>query len=531
MKRPSAILIALCAAAGTASAAPAQITILHVNDTHSHLDAWGPKDANLDGTLGGLAKAATVVIAEKTRDPQALFVHGGDFVNGDVFFNEYLGVPELLLLQSLGLDVLAVGNHELQFGPDFLAGVLASAFPNGGVSILGTNLDLTSYPVLGNWITPTVVKQANGVSVGFFALTTPYDPLEQPAPVVIDPDLGSIATNAAADLRAHGAQVVVCVAHLGMALSREVAATAPGIDVIIDAHDHVALATPETVGTTLIVSAGEYYRWVGRLRLSVDAGHVSLVDYALLPVDATVAREPNTKVVVDALELGIEARFGDVYHDPIAWADDPIADDWDPRHAKRDTAIGNLFTDAYREATGTQIAIEAGGFLDEGLPEGTLVPADVFRSMSYGMPVFDPEAGTLVVEPFRLATFRITGADLLAGLELSIYQGGALFPQVSGMRFDFDSSRPALERIVPGTVHVGGRKLDPKRLYTVTANQGLVMFLPRFGIQVQDIQILPETAYGAARALIERRGVIEPEVSGRIRDVADTGRGGRCRLQ
>lgn len=55
----------------------ATVTVLHVNDSHSHLDAVGPKDRHLDGTLGGLAKAATVIAAQKLANPSALFVHGG----------------------------------------------------------------------------------------------------------------------------------------------------------------------------------------------------------------------------------------------------------------------------------------------------------------------------------------------------------------------------------------------------------------------------------------------------------------------
>lgn len=525
---PMLVVVTLGLAVGTASAAPTQITLLHVNDTHSHLAAWGPKDANLDGTLGGLAKAAAVIAGEKARDPHALFVHGGDFMNGDPFFNEYLGVPELQLLESLGLDVLVPGNHEFQFGPDFYAGVLSATWPaGGGVSIVGTNLDLAGYPALGTWISPTVVKDAGGVKVGFFGLTTPFDPLEQPAPVVIRSDLDAVAATAVAQLRAQGAEVVVCLAHLGMDLSRQLAASVPGIDVIVNAHDHVALAQPVQIarpqgGTTFIVSAGSYYRFVGRLRLSVDGAQVSLVDYALVGVDAATPRLPAVQAVVGSLEVGIVARYGDLYHEPLAWADAPIPAESDPRHAKRDTAIGDLFTDAYRRWTGTDLAIEASGFLDEGLPQGTIVGADLFRSMSYGLPQLDPAAGRYIVRPFRLATFRITGAQLLAGLEIALATPGGLFPQVSGVRFDYDSTRPAGQKILVGTVHIGGHRLVPDKLYTATANEGLLLFLPALGVQIQDVTVLPDSAQAAVRELVELRGVLEPATSGRIRDVAAT---------
>src|SRR5512136_270415 len=128
MKRFTIFVLVLGLLLGSPTAcAPQQVTLLHVNDTHSHLAAWGPKDANLDGTLGGLPKAAAIVAEEKATDPNALFVQAGDFMNGDLFFNEHLGVPELVLLKSIGLDALVLGNRDFQFGPDFLKSVLDAA--------------------------------------------------------------------------------------------------------------------------------------------------------------------------------------------------------------------------------------------------------------------------------------------------------------------------------------------------------------------------------------------------------------------
>jgi len=74
-----------------------EITILHVNDSHSHLDATGPKDVNLEGTLGGISKAATLIGTIKATEPNVLLLHAGDFCVGDLFYNMYFGVPELQL--------------------------------------------------------------------------------------------------------------------------------------------------------------------------------------------------------------------------------------------------------------------------------------------------------------------------------------------------------------------------------------------------------------------------------------------------
>ena len=101
------------------------ITVLHVNDSHSHLEAFGPKQADLSGTIGGLAKAATVIAEVRASEPNTLLLHAGDAFHGDLFFNRYFGVPELQILAELGVDAMAVGNHEFDLGPDVLAFVLS----------------------------------------------------------------------------------------------------------------------------------------------------------------------------------------------------------------------------------------------------------------------------------------------------------------------------------------------------------------------------------------------------------------------
>lgn len=526
MKTSFKLIPVLAALLLGAPAGATEITLLHVNDTHSHLAPWGPKDLRLRPMLGGLSKAATIIAAEKAADPSALFIHGGDIMQGDFFFSEYLGVYELRLLQQLGLDVMALGNHEFVLGPDFLTAVLNATWPTGGnFPILSTNLDLTDprVQVLANWVTtdPTLIKDVHGVKVGFFALTTPYDINAIPAPAVLRDDLGDIAEASVAALRGAGAEVVVCIGHLGLDLSEEIAASVPGIDVIVNAHDHVALAIPELVGSTIIVSAGEYYRWVGKLTLDVEDGAVTLAGYDLIDVDRRVPELPEVAAVVSSLEDGIVARYGDVYRHVLALAIGTIPAEADPDRPERDTPIGDLWTDAYRFRTGTDIAVEVDGFLDDPLPNGLVVAADIFRVNSNGLPEIDPAAGTMRVPPFRLATFKLTGAQLIAALEAAIFMGGDVFPQVSGMRFAYDSRKLPGERILLDSVRVNGRRLEPDRLYSVTVNERVLKSLPLLGIPAPvDPVVTAQVGYEAARDLIRARVFLLPCPEGRIRDVA-----------
>lgn len=524
------VLAGLGLAAVPLAAQTAQITLLHVNDTHSHLDAWGPKDGNLDGTLGGIAKAAAIVAAERSLDPYALFVHSGDFMEGDIFFNEYLGVPELQMLRSLGLDAIVLGNHEFRFGPGFLAGVFQGAWsaPAAGVPVLGANLQVPAESPLLPWVGSTLVKEVNGVKVGIFGLTVHDGAMCNPAPVAILPDYVGLAQEKVDVLRAADVRIVIALTHFGMENARLLAENVSGIDVVVNGHDHEALERPETVsrpggGTTFIVSAGEHYRWVGRLRLTYGGGEVGLVDYALIGADADTAPSPTVQATVDALKAGIVAFYGDIYHQPLANALRDITMDWDPDKAKRDTPLGNLITDAYRSWTGTDMAMEPLGFMGDALPEGPVVGADVFRAMSYGNSKTSPRT---FVRPWRLATFQMTGANLLKALETLLHFGGDYFPQVSGLRFQYDSTAGFGRKILLDTVEVGGLPIDPGALYSFTATEQVWGALASLlHIPTENVSILTAYAFDAVRSHVSSRANLIFTTSGRIRDISATPRG------
>jgi 5'-nucleotidase len=190
-----------------------------------------------EGTLGGLAKAATVVATLRAAEPNALFVHAGDLFNGDLYFVAGIGaggapvlsVPEMQLLAGLGLDVMTLGNHEFGVGTDALAQVLGGAFGGGGPSVLTANVDLARAGLTG-LVSPNVVKEIGGVKVGFFGMTA-IDLLSQGAPFLsesfsVEGILG-LAAGQVTELRRQGAEVVIFLSHLGFELDQAVAAASP----------------------------------------------------------------------------------------------------------------------------------------------------------------------------------------------------------------------------------------------------------------------------------------------------------------
>lgn len=512
-----------------AQQAPKHITILHINDTHSHLSPFGTKDRYLDGTIGGYAKLASVLAEQRAKAPSALFVHAGDVFDGSAHFSVELGVAELQLLASLRLDAMVLGNHELGYGPDFLAGVLAAAFPTGApFPIVTTNLDITNTPNLAPFITTAstgFIKVIDGVKIGFFGLTTDKSSA-LPAPAVIEDEtqFARIATESVQALRAQGARVVVALTHIGLDPARALIGKVAGIDVVIGGHDHVLLTQPELVpagggGTTILVEAGEFTKNLGRLELELGDQGVSLVDYESIAIDRGVAPAPAIAPVIRQLEGLVVQRFGDVFHRPLALAIGPLSNNFDPDSPIRDTPVGDLFADAYRAFTGTDIAIEVRGLLDEGLPAGVVVAADIFNTNSTGVPAV--QNGALVMNPNHLATFELTGAALVGVFEATIGSGDLTnFPQVSGMRFDYKSQNPLGHKVVVESVRIHGRPLDPTRVYSVTVNSRVLFALPQLGVPVQNLRDVPDLAFQVVSDAVARRRILFPISDGRMRDLS-----------
>jgi len=512
--------------------APTTITILHVNDTHSHLEAVGPKDANLDGTLGGLAKAATVIATLKASEANALFVHAGDLFNGDAYFAAGIGpggtpalsVPEMQLLAQLGLDVLTLGNHEFGLGTDALAAVLFAAFQGGGPSVLTANVDIGAAGLSG-LVQAGTVKEIGGVRVGFFGMTA-IDFLSQGAPFLpesfsVEGILG-LAAGQVVDLRGQGAEVVIFLSHLGFELDQAIAANVPGIDAVVGGHDHLVLSQPVMVpgpgGKSVpVVQAGEHYKWVGKLTLSVKNGQVALAGYRLVPVDAAVPRLPPVEGVVSDLQAGINLLYGeDLWHSPIAFALTDVAKEAPKGSPLRDSPIGDLVTDALRAKGRTDIGLTVNGFFTEGLTRGRLVRDDAFRIVGDGIDPFGAGLG------FPLYEIRLDGLNLLTALETALAAGGDFFVQVSGMTYVFDSRKPAGSRLV--AAFVGGRPVDPVRIYSATVSLGVVQGLAQFpGVSLAaPPRPLGVSEYAAVRDWMARLKLILYFSHGRVIDVGMT---------
>jgi len=242
-------LVFLLAAMAVAGAISAQdLTVLHLNDTHSHID---PERSGKNMGRGGVIEQAAYIDSVRTADGAAnvLLLHAGDFSQGTSYFTELSGDIEIDVLNAMGFDAVCLGNHEFDNGLD----ELARRLNNLDVPVVCANYDFSSTPLNG-LVEPYVVVEKAGRRIGIIGLLTDLS-------LVVDAAIAEklkyehpaeVAVPWAKYLRdVEHCDLVVCLTHLGYEgedyTDRELAAVSRDIDIIVGGHSHTRLDDFQTV--------------------------------------------------------------------------------------------------------------------------------------------------------------------------------------------------------------------------------------------------------------------------------------------
>jgi 5'-nucleotidase / UDP-sugar diphosphatase len=516
------VLVGMIGILGIFSLASAQVdtfTVLHLNDTHSHLLPYGPKDAFGNWTWGGMARIATLVGMNRMSANKALLLHSGDICLGDFMFQKYLSVAELEIMKSIGYDALELGNHEFDLYPSTLKYVLNEAgFPGAGFPVLCANLDISGDPELGYFVKPYTIKEYGGLKVGIFGLLTETtNQISNPFPVVVLPALAN-ASAWVDTLKAHNCDLIILLSHLGSDYDQLVAASVSGINLIVGGHTHTLISSPIQIGNTLILQAGEFGRYLGKLTLYLNNKTIQSWNYQLQSVDSSVPEEPNLAYVIRNLASGVEAdpRFGPVYTKVIAQAKTEIKKPLGEGLFK-DTPLGNLVSDAFRDKTTTDIAFQPQGFCSQTIYAGRVKGADIFQAIPYG---FDPSSGL----GFKLATFQTDGMSIIHGLEFSVYNLPYVedfFLHCSNLSYVYNSSNPPGSRIDYSSISINGQPLNPYSCYTVAVPDGVVPFLSQIpGFQINNLFLTDYFMYTVVKDFMISHSPVSYYTEGRVIDLA-----------
>ena len=474
-------------------------TILFTHDLHSH---FLPQSTAEGGESGGYARLKTVIDGERAMNPDALLVDGGDFSIGSLIQTLYTTqAAELRTMGAMGYDAVTIGNHEFDHKGTGFAEMLnsAKAAQQAAVELLLVDArpleDMDAYkerfgpvtPVLptlleANYapaddnpdrafirsamenygVTDCMTLERGGVTYGLFGLMGVDSDECAPTSGFTRTDAAKAAKRCVETLKGEGAEIIVCLSHSGTGDSlassedEELAKAVDGIDVIVSGHTHSTLAEPLVVNDTYIVSSGPYCQNLGSLTFSWDdGGEKRLLDYRLIPIDETVAENPEIAGLVeqwkDMVGETYLARYGLTYDEVLTHSDYDLNT---PASAvQENNGLGTLVSDAFLWADRTlnaayadsphTVSVTADGVLRANLPAGDLTVAMAFDVLSMGV----GEDGT---SGFPLVAVYLTGKELKAAMEVDasvtpIMPAAQLY--MSGAKYAFNTKRMFFNRV------------------------------------------------------------------------------------
>ena len=505
------------------------LAIIHSNDTHGH-------DIADDETFG---MAAVPALRESLESSgyEVLVLDAGDASQGTVLVNQSKGMTAIDLMNEVGYDAMAVGNHEFDYGLSGLQELVARAtFPILTANVFHT--DTGEQLVAAN----TTFTLRDSTKVGVFGLTAPETKNSFVAQHIEGVDIAEgeelykVAQREVDGLRAEGCSLVVLLAHLGEedfnASNRaiDVVSHVTGIDIVIDGHDHreeqrvVADAAGRDV---LMVETGCYHHALGVI--TYEGG--KLASTLLRPGDFQ-GRDAGVAALAASIEDKIKEELGTV----IATTE-YFLDGERPRPREHETNLGDLVCDAFlwaaqtSGATDTDCAVIGGSSIRASIEAGDITMEDILNVLPYNNDIM---------------TVTVTGAQMLEAMEAASSASPEElngFAQVSGIVYEIDTRIPfeSAGTYPDSTYHrpahpgrrvtiktVGGAPFDERASYTVVTTSYHMSGVDSFHALAESASTIKSIGLIDYETLV---GYITDALSGVVSsDYADAGGQGRITI-
>ncbi|WP_416696299.1 bifunctional metallophosphatase/5'-nucleotidase [Candidatus Pseudothioglobus sp. Uisw_050_01] len=441
------------------------LTILHTNDFHARFRPISKYDNNCSAEnnaegkcFGGSARLITAIEDARSRHENTVLLDGGDQFQGTLFYNLYKGKVAAEMMNKLGYDGMTVGNHEFDDGPETLRAFMdAVNFP-----VLMANANVDMEPELKGKLQKSTVIERSGHKIGLIGLVTEdVVDISSPGDNIIFTDAITAAQAEVDSLTAAGVGIIILMSHSSYEIDKEIAANTTGIDVIVGGHDNAYLSNisdrakgpyPTVVNGTQIVQAYAYGKYLGELSVVFDdEGEVISATGEPITIDGSV--NENSQIVARLDEL--EKPITDLKETLVGNVSSSLNGDRAVCRVQ-ECDMGNMITDAMRAAgmeKGYSIALANSGGIRASLDAGQVTLGEI-----------------MTILPFQntMSTFKVTGKQLLAAIENGVSQvedGSGRFPQVSGMRFSFDASKPANERVTSIEIQESNGSFSALNLY------------------------------------------------------------------
>ncbi len=424
--------------------------ILHTNDVH--------------GAVEGYAYIAQLKADYEAKGAEVILVDAGDYSQGTTYVSVSQGADAVTMMNTVGYDVVTLGNHEFDYGYAQLKEnmtkanfkvLCADVFNEDGTPIFDTNYTYTT---------------KSGVKIGFFGMETPETQTKaHPGKIKgLTFATDDAFTKAAADQveALKDDDIVICVSHLGVGAeskpyrSTDLYAAVKGIDFIIDGHSHTVMTKGENGEP--IQSTGTKFANIGVI--VIDDASKKIESNSLFEIKEDTAKDATVAAAAQKIIDRIDKEYSAVFAKSEVTLNGKKAP-----NGNRDgeTNNGDLITDAMLWQVKQDadikltvdddhiVAITNGGGIRAEIKVGDVTKNDIFTVLPFGNTV---------------DVIYVTGAQLLEVLEASTFClpesiGG--FPQVSGISYTISTAVPydANAETYPASTYYG-----PKTINRVSIN-------------------------------------------------------------
>ena len=326
-----------------------QLTILHINDHHSHLKPDSRMSLVLDGKSTRVKSGGMPAVVAKIKELEAynknvIKLHAGDAISGSLFFTIFKGEADAALMNEICFDAFALGNHEFNDGDkgvakfiDFLKSekcntpvLAANIKPEVGVSALTPSSET-------DYIQPYTIIERGGIKVGIIGIDIVRKTVMSSSPdeSTIFLDEAETAQKMVDELKQSGIKHIIILAHYGYNNELELAKKIDGVDLIIGGDSHTLLGDFDDLGlnasgpyptivkgvdgaSVCVATAWQYSQIVGELSISFnEAGEVESckgIPHVMLADSFKRKNSDGDRVEIEGVER--DAVYSQIKADP-----------------------------------------------------------------------------------------------------------------------------------------------------------------------------------------------------------------------
>lgn len=424
------------------------IPIVTFNDFHGAL-----KESKSDV---GAAKLVGEIKRVKTENPNTIVVNGGDIYQGSSMSNLLKGEPVSFMLKEMGMDFVAVGNHEFDWGYELIPDWAAA----GDFDFLASNIYEKESGKPVEWAKPYGIIEREGKKIGFIGLATPETAYKTKPDNVAHLEFKDPAEATETWVEyletEENVDAIVVLSHLGSEQNKETGeitgevvevANVEGVDAIVSGHSHQKVEGE--VNGVPVVQAYKNGRNLGYVNLNFNKDNELSITTEL----DDISKRKDSLSVDENMKNKLaeyETELGPIMSDKIADLEVDLAHDRDSGI----TPMGATVAEAMRQIANVDIAITNGGGVRAPLEAGPITVGDLYTILPFDNTLF---------------TMEMKGSNIIKVLEHGVEPENFGWGQHAGVKIWYTPGAEKGKKITSVRLD-DGTKLEDDKYYTVVTN-------------------------------------------------------------